>query len=148
MITFGTQNLRPGTDIVDAGLDKEILFGLGFTPDEASINATPMAFLWTNLDSDAPHIFREVAMEPVKPSDDHRYAFAVTLSLTTPGTYTATAFVRHGSEEEIWVGKDVNWRVSVPGTGGRFAVCSPNITFSSRSSLQMDQVLQGANFAC
>nr|VFK10027.1 MAG: Alpha amylase, catalytic domain [Candidatus Kentron sp. LPFa]VFK28856.1 MAG: Alpha amylase, catalytic domain [Candidatus Kentron sp. LPFa] len=151
MITFGTQNLRPGTDIVDAGLDKEILFGLGFTPDEASINATPAAFLWTNLGSEAPDIFREVAMEPVKPSDDHRYAFAVTLPLMTPGTYTATAFVRHGSEEEIWVGKDVNWRISVPAVDSLYVRQIPidkaNARQDSGKISTMDDMLDGPESA-
>ncbi len=151
MITFGTQNLRPGTDIVDAKLGKEISFGVGFTPDDASVNATPEAFLWTNLGSDAPHVFRKIAMNPVDPSDDHRYAFTVALPLTMPGTYTATAFVRYGSGEEIWVGKDVNWRVSVPAVDSLYVRQIPidkvNARLDSDEISTMDDMLDGPESA-
>lgn len=112
-IGFGSPNMRHGTQIVAIKLGEEISFGVGFTPDAIADNLVPQAFLWTNLGCESPGDFRKVAMQKIEPEDEHQYAFTVNLKISLPGTYTATAFVVWG-DQEIWVKKDIYWRISLP----------------------------------
>nr|VFK79684.1 MAG: Alpha amylase, catalytic domain [Candidatus Kentron sp. SD] len=151
MISFGTLNTRPGTDIVDVKLGENISFGVGFTPDRILTDVTLKAFLVTNLgsDTDALHPLHKVAMVPVDPSDGHQYAFTAELPLMMHGTYTAFAVVYYGSS--AFIAKDVNWRVSVPAVDSLYVRQIPidkaNARQDSDEISTMDDMLDGPESA-